>query len=418
MQALAQEAAAEIMERLREQSSDREQALLREFLAANRRSAKAVLALSDDLVMSNDIAEQLLDRADHVVIRDRAADQLATNHEASSEVVLSRGQLARLRCKPVLSQSGRAGSIVEITFGETTPRHHMTHVPPAEPLAGLAGHSAPWMEATKELEAHCRERSWVLLAGESGVGKVALTEAAHRRWHPLRRLAVLDLAGVAEADAWRVVNAELTESSGHPTSDLVLRHMDRLSPSATEALAAGLATVDRSPAGPWIVGTLHAPAVGENHLGALLQNFTESIPVPPLRHRIEDVRDLVPALVERHAPGRRIALAPEAMQTLLRGTWPGNVAELERALRSALGRRHSGQITIADLPESVHATSRRVLSEWESIERDAITRALIEARGDKIEAASRLGISRATIYRKIRAFGIMIGPMEPHEVAD
>jgi transcriptional regulator of acetoin/glycerol metabolism len=103
------------------------------------------------------------------------------------------------------------------------------------------------------------------------------------------------------------------------------------------------------------------------------------------------------------------------MHTLLRCAWPGNVAELEQALRSALARRHTGHITVADLPESCHATSRRVLSQWESIERDAIIRALREANGDKIEAAISLGISRATIYRKIRAFGIVIEPETAHD---
>src|SRR6202022_3642333 len=64
MQALAQEAAAEIEQRLIQQSSEREQALLREFLAANRRTANAVLALSDDLFMANDVADRSLDGAD------------------------------------------------------------------------------------------------------------------------------------------------------------------------------------------------------------------------------------------------------------------------------------------------------------------------------------------------------------------
>jgi transcriptional regulator of acetoin/glycerol metabolism len=107
-------------------------------------------------------------------------------------------------------------------------------------------------------------------------------------------------------------------------------------------------------------------------------------------------------------------MGPDAMQTLLRVAWPGNVAELEHALRSALARRHTGQITVADLPESCHVTSRRVLSEWECLERDAIVRALKESGGDKIKAAVRLGISRATIYRKIRTFGIMVDVDSEH----
>jgi transcriptional regulator of acetoin/glycerol metabolism len=96
------------------------------------------------------------------------------------------------------------------------------------------------------------------------------------------------------------------------------------------------------------------------------------------------------------------------MQTLLRREWPGNVAELEQVLRAALSHRRSGRIALEDLPEDVHATSRRVLTPLEALERDAIARALIDAGGNRAEAAARLGISRATIYRKIRSYGIAI----------
>jgi transcriptional regulator of acetoin/glycerol metabolism len=51
--------------------------------------------------------------------------------------------------------------------------------------------------------------------------------------------------------------------------------------------------------------------------------------------------------------------------------------------------------------------SRRLLSPMESIERDAIAAALLDARGNKARAAKSLGMSRATIYRKIHEFGIV-----------
>jgi len=412
MQALAQEAAAEIEQRLVQQSSEREQALLHEFLAANRRTAKPLLALSEDLVMANDLADRSLDGADLHILREKAADLITGNRDSSGYILLSRGQLARLRCHPLAGSAGTAGTIVEITLSDDVPRAHAPGGMPAQPLPGLAGHSAAWMEAANHVETHCRKRSWVLLVGEPGVGKFALAEAAHRRWYPARGLAVLDALECGDdVDAWLASGVDL----GNLPSTLVVRHVDRLSQSALGKLDAVLRTMDQPPRGPWIVGTLHSDTDVEGHLGQLLQHFTESVPVPPLRHRIEDIRDLVPHLLQRHAPGREIALAPDAMRTLLRCTWPGNVAELEQALRSALARRHTGQITVADLPESCHATSRRVLSEWESIERDAIIRALREANGDKIKAAARLGISRATIYRKIRTFGIVIEPETHHE---
>jgi sigma-54 dependent transcriptional regulator, acetoin dehydrogenase operon transcriptional activator AcoR len=403
MQALSQEAAAEIEELLVQQRSEREQALLREFLAVTHRTAKAVLALSDDIVMTNDAADRSFDRADHVILREKVAD-LSVTHDTASDVVLSQGQAVRLRCRPVSSPTGRAGAVVEITPGEVSPRHHGISRPPTEPLPGVAGQSAAWIEACKHVEAHCREQSWLLVVGESGVGKLALIEAAHRRWYPRRRLTVLECTDLAEGvEAWaaRLVPDDLEGT-------IVLRHLDQLSAEGLRQLDAVLQTL--SARGPWIVGTVHSECDVERQLGKLLYHFAESTPLPPLRHRIEDVVPLVAMLLQRHASGRSVTVAPEATQNLLRGAWPGNVAELEQALRSALARRHTGQITLADLPESCHATSRRVLTEWECIERDAIIRALRESGGDKIKAAVRLGISRATIYRKIRTFGIIIDP--------
>jgi transcriptional regulator of acetoin/glycerol metabolism len=401
MQALSQEAAAEIEELLVQQRSEREQALLREFLAMTRRTAKAVLALSDDMVMTNEAADRSLDRADHVILREKLAD-LSVTHDTASDVLLSRGQAVRLRWRPVLSPIGRAGAVVEITPGDVSQRHHGISRSPVEPLPDVAGQSTVWIEACKHVETHCRERSWLLVVGEPGVGKLALIEAAHRRWYPGRRLTVLDCAAIAEGvEAWA---AALLPDDLEGT--IVLRHLDRLSAAGLRQLDAVLPRL--SSPGPWVVGTVHSDTDVERQLGKLLRHFVESTPLPPLRHRIEDVASLVAVLVQRHAPDRSITVAPAAMQNLLRGVWPGNVAELEQALRSALARRHSGQITVADLPESCHATSRRPLTEWECIERDAIIRALRESSGDKIKAAVRLGISRATVYRKIRTFGITV----------
>jgi transcriptional regulator of acetoin/glycerol metabolism len=98
------------------------------------------------------------------------------------------------------------------------------------------------------------------------------------------------------------------------------------------------------------------------------------------------------------------------MRILLRSQWQGNIAELVTVLRTALGRRRTGEITPKDLPEFCHTTSRHVLTPWETLERDAIVRTLLDAGGDRPKAAAMLGISRATIYRKITAYGIVVDP--------
>lgn len=79
-------------------------------------------------------------------------------------------------------------------------------------------------------------------------------------------------------------------------------------------------------------------------------------------------------------------------------------------LREIVKLRRSGSIQPEDLPPGVQTVSRRRLSQLESLERDAVVHALLDARGDKSKAASSLGVSRATIYRKIHEYGIVSAP--------
>jgi transcriptional regulator of acetoin/glycerol metabolism len=61
----------------------------------------------------------------------------------------------------------------------------------------------------------------------------------------------------------------------------------------------------------------------------------------------------------------------------------------------------------SDLPPECRTVSRRLLSPLESIERDAIVQSLLDTAGNKVKAANSLGMSRATIYRKIHEYGIV-----------
>ena len=410
MSALVSEAAHDIEGRLFEQSGDRERALLQEFLATCRRTKRPVLSLSDDLVITNAGATHLLDPDDHTILRDKAVELTSARREATSEVVLSRGQLARLRCRPVTSRSGIAGAIVEILVTDAYPLPVRGGAAQRQPAAtldlpGLPGGSSAWRRACQAVLSHSRTRSWLLLIGERGTGKAALVEAAHQQSFPDAPLSVVDAAALGDdLDGWL---AKLHDALGDAGGTVLLRHLDRLDPVAMWRVAGVLDQLG-SGARPWVVGTLVSPTSVGAEFQALVERFAASVTVPPLRHRIGDVQDLVPALLERHAPRSGVKCDPEVMQTLLRREWPGNVAELEQVLRAALSHRRSGRISLEDLPGDVHATSRRVLTPLEALERDAIARALINAGGKRAEAAARLGISRATIYRKIRSSGIAI----------
>ena len=204
---------------------------------------------------------------------------------------------------------------------------------------------------------------------------------------------------------------------------LVLRHVHTLNALQVRTLAGALAEAkdiarddSASNMGPAPGGTAAQGlrvavtldrAAARTDLSSLLRLFPGSVAVPPLRHHSEDLRDLVPFFLGKLSQQGRVTCSPAAMQLLVRHTWPGNAAQLWQVLKQVVQRRRVGQIMPEDLPPECWTVSRRVLSPLESIERDAIVQSLLDQGGNKFRAARALGMSRATIYRRIREYGIV-----------
>jgi DNA-binding NtrC family response regulator len=224
------------------------------------------------------------------------------------------------------------------------------------------------------------------LIGEAGVGKLALARAA----------AALRPGTVQVVDCGqRSPRAEDLRAG-----TVVLRHLDALGERAARRLADAAAT-------HWVVATAtdaDAPA-----MRVLLSRLAMTrVDVPPLRLRPDDIPVLARALVRRHgSPTLRQGVRPEAAQLLARLPWPGNVRELDNVLRLALQRRHVGDLRIEDLPAEVRpAAARNAATALQRLEAKAIVEALAAADGNKRRAAQALGVSRSTLYRKLRAYGI------------
>src|ERR1700730_10322028 len=233
MPALVEQAATEIEHRTLARVSGRERALLQEFLAASRRANKAVLTVSDDLVIANTPAARLLDPNDHVLVRERAIELMGSQRPNATEVLLSGGQTAKLRCRPVMSSVGLAGAIIELSIRSEPAQSPMAAgIGRPSPLPGLAGRSPAWLKACDNVETLCRTRSWLLITGDPGVGKCAIAEAAQRRWFPTGRLAIVDTADDGDSSWLEQIRSHLLE----PAATIVLRHVDRLSPSGRRPL--------------------------------------------------------------------------------------------------------------------------------------------------------------------------------------
>jgi transcriptional regulator of acetoin/glycerol metabolism len=133
----------------------------------------------------------------------------------------------------------------------------------------------------------------------------------------------------------------------------------------------------------------------------LLDRFPNTMVVPPLRQRADDV----PVLIE-HFLGKR-GCAPGVLSALVAQQWPGNVRELRELLHFLCMEREGGaRLRLTDLPPEYRLRRPRGLTFFEQAEFSAIVDALSACRGNKLHAAKRLGISRSSLYRKMGAFGI------------
>ena len=137
------------------------------------------------------------------------------------------------------------------------------------------------------------------------------------------------------------------------------------------------------------------------------------IEIPPLRERRDDILPLARAFVDDAASrmGRKVGgFTPAAAHQLLRYEWPGNVRELENAIERAVVLTRRARIDVEDLPAevglavptAVAAADVRPLAE---VERDYIQSVLRAVGGNRTQAAAKLGIGQATLYRKIKQFG-------------
>ena len=129
--------------------------------------------------------------------------------------------------------------------------------------------------------------------------------------------------------------------------------------------------------------------------------------IPPLRERPEDIPIIIQHFVEQnHATsGKKIAgLSPEAVARLTSYTWPGNVRELRNAIEYALVLCPGGEIGAHHLPHKI-APARDCPPPAESLkarERDELVQVLRQAGGNQSAAARQLGVSRVTVWKRMK----------------
>ena len=128
--------------------------------------------------------------------------------------------------------------------------------------------------------------------------------------------------------------------------------------------------------------------------------------IPPLRERLDDVLPLAEHYLATEKPGLRFS--KEVLDRLCKYSWPGNVRELRNVVVRAAIFAPGPEITVSDLPEEFgedgFTAGIHNLAGLDELERNAILKALEETNGHQQRAATKLGISKRTLQRKIKSY--------------
>jgi DNA-binding NtrC family response regulator len=135
------------------------------------------------------------------------------------------------------------------------------------------------------------------------------------------------------------------------------------------------------------------------------------IRIPPLRHRPDDIAPLAYHFLKWFGErmGKQVeAFSPAAINALTRFSWPGNVRQLENVVERAVVLARLKTIDVGDLPSDIVnlSAARSQVDDLAVLERETIVRVLTETGHNMVQAAKRLGISRTTLYSKLRKHGL------------
>jgi len=148
------------------------------------------------------------------------------------------------------------------------------------------------------------------------------------------------------------------------------------------------------------------------------------ISLPPLRKRRQDIPPLAQFFLDRYTnenDKRFKGFTPEAMEALVSYDWPGNVRELENNIERVVVLSDDNRVKLTHLPRFIISAEKRSEGEaadWDQsyqkviplklVEQYAIESAIKKCVGDVLTAAKKLGIGQATLYRKIKKYGIKV----------
>jgi two-component system NtrC family response regulator len=314
--------------------------------------------------------------------------------------------------------------------------------------------SAPMEKALNLAARIANSNSSVLIRGETGVGKEIVARAIHcaspRRDHPFvavncsalnEHLLESELFGHERGAFTGAIAARVGRFEGAAGGTLFLDEIGDLPPTVQVKLLRAIQdkTIERVGSNKTIVVDVRLIAATHRDLADEMAkgHFREdlyyrlnvvTIWVPPLRERRDDIPVLAQHFLrvctaERH---RNIkGFTPEALDILVRYSYPGNVRELENAVERAVLLTRTEYIQSCDLPETMQsATGTQIIAgspaltlplsgdmpdAVEQLEKAMVLRALQQHNGNQTKAAKSIGISEKSVRDRLKKWGIAVG---------
>jgi transcriptional regulator of acetoin/glycerol metabolism len=375
-------AVRDIEDALRAGSRMSEQRMLAAYQEAAARIDHPVIALGDGTLLANEAAIDILTAADYATLRG-LGEGAASSGSRQVVIRLASGRESRIRVSRV--PDVRAGFICELDLLER-----------AGP-ARRERHHASARRSDGRLDELRRSRVPVLVSGEPGSGRTTLLE----RLAGEVPFVSFDVAATDEANVPALIRSFRSAMTSH-RGLVALEGVHLLDAQRAERLSAAAAGSTA-----WLAFSSGPVSELGREQAALAAMCVERIEVQPLRHRREEIADIVAAMLKTLEPEREFQVETGLWDVLMTQQWPGNLRELKLVLEYILAHRRGCYLAVENLPEAYRVGgSWRRLGQLEQVEYDTIVRALRDCDGNKVKAAKALGIGRTTLYNRMRALGV------------
>lgn len=368
--------------------ADGEKVFFDHFLRLQRRSRGAVVGITRDLFLLNSQSRQLVHESDEGILRRLAEEAAAKSKILSVQRRMSSGVTTQIKIEPVEQARGEFAAVLVLEAVAVPNSYRVSEMNRIQKDFVRPGFRS-------QLDRALQSKSPVLLIGERGTGKRQLVLDSIGEKHKIR---VIECSGAVEDPASWLENlqkvADLAEER------ILLNRVDEL-PTAMASTVSDCMERSTIP----FIGTALEGFSNQGAAVVLHEGFEVLITVPPLRDRADEFSEICKRILDEFEAndGRKASLPPKTLAHLVANDWPGNLRQLRQVLATSRTRAVGTAIQVTDLPPRYSRVSRQ-LGEMETIERKTLMVALREADGNRNLVAERLGISRATVYRKLKRY--------------